>query len=247
MGKKVIVKFEGTPTGNWMVTFSDMNTLLLTFFVLLFSMSTLSESKIEEAFDQKGGDSLALLTDDTWQYQSDFFFDPIPAITKDVNSAALSIFNEMEDAEIAGDGIPDGVEFEISDASDGKIAIMLADRLLFRPGQIELTDVSKEFLDKVRIFLQRIVSITPRRILVEGHTDNTTPEDEGYIISSRRAEMVLQYLLEGHDLPPALFSVVGYGASKPIVINNSDVNRARNRRVRIIVETSDELEAESFK
>lgn len=247
MGKKIEIRYEGNPIGGWMITFSDMNTLLLTFFVLLFSMSTLSESKIEEAFDTEGGDSLGLLSEDSWQYASDFYFDPVPVISKSVNSSALSIFNEIEDAAMAGDGIPNGVEFEISDAPNGKIAIMLADNLLFAPGQLDLSPESKKFLDKVRIFLRRIVSITPRRILIEGHTDNTTPEDEGYIISYRRAEKVLQYLLEGHDLPPALFSVVGYGASKPIVVNNSEINRARNRRVRIIVETSDELDAEAFK
>ena len=247
MGKKVEIRYEGTPIGSWMITFSDMNTLLLTFFVLLFSMSSLTESKVEEAFDSDSGDSLGLLSDDSWQYASDFFFDPIPVISKSVNISALSIFNESDDSEDSGDGIPNGVEFEISDAPNGKIAIMLADNLLFAPGQTELTAESMKFLDKVRIFLKRIVSISPRSILIEGHTDNTSPVDEGYIISSRRAEKVLQYLLEGHDLPPALFSVVGYGASKPIVVNNSEINRARNRRVRIIVEPSDELDAEAFK
>jgi chemotaxis protein MotB len=246
MAKKTIVKYEGSPIGGWMITFSDMNTLLLTFFVLLFSMSSLSESKIEEAFDSDSGDSLGLLSEDSWQYSSDFYFDPIPVIKKSVNSAALSIFNE-DDAQTPGDGIPNGVEFDISDAPNGTISIMLADNLLFAPGQTNLTEESKRFLDKVRIFLGRIVSISPRTIIIEGHTDNTSPVDEGYILSSRRAEKVLQYLLEGHDLPPALFSVVGYGASKPIVVNNSEINRARNRRVRIIVETSSELDAEAFK
>jgi chemotaxis protein MotB len=80
------------------------------------------------------------------------------------------------------------------------------------------------------------LSINPRRIAVEGYTDNTVPLEESFVISARRAEIVLQYLLRNEALPPQLFSVVGYGSFKPVVENSSDLNRARNRRVRILVE-----------
>ena len=132
--------------------------------------------------------------------------------------------------------VPDGVEFQINDATDGVVTILIADRVLFGPGQTELTQQSEEFLGNVRLFLQRILSVMPRRVIIEGHTDNSTPDEEGYIMSARRAEAVLLFLLADGVLPPELFSIVGYGPSKPILPNTSDENRAKNRRVRIFLE-----------
>jgi chemotaxis protein MotB len=233
---KIEKVYEGTPTGNWMVTFSDMNTLLLTFFVLLFSMSSLTTEKFEEIFQPNKGDQLGLLSTSSLVYASRLVFDPMPAIPKDRVRTALNVFRQDGDKFHAPINLPDGVEITISDAPGGVVTIVLADRMLFAPGQTELTRESMEFLDKVRLFIGRIISVIPRRIIVEGHSDNTAPEEERYIISARRAESVLLHLLGDGTLPPELFSVIGYGSSKPLVPNNSDANRAKNRRVRIVLE-----------
>lgn len=237
---KKIIKYEGTPLGSWMVTFSDMNTLLLTFFVLLFSMSSLATDQFEEIFQPNRGDGLGLLSDESKAYSSTIHFDPFPLLPKSAPKSALNVFRSEEDEKGKTVGIPAGVEFKISPGLNGTITIMLADKLLFPPGSTELSEESRDFLDKVQLFLQKILTITPRRVMVEGHTDNTTPVDEGYRISAKRAEVVLLYLLKDETLPPELFSVIGWGASKPLVLNNSDENRAKNRRVRIILEPSDE-------
>lgn len=236
MPKKEKIVLSGTPAGAWMLTFSDMNTLLLTFFVLLFSMSTLATDEFEEMFQARQGEGLGLLNKDARAYSSKLVFDPTPLLPKNAVSSALNVFRSVDEQGRRQVNVPDGVEFQINDAADGVVTILIADRLLFGPGETALTPESMVFLEKVRLFLQRILSVMPRRVIVEGYTDNSTPTEEGYIISAERAEAVLRFLLADGVLPPELFSVVGYGDSKPLVPNTSDENRAKNRRVRIYLE-----------
>lgn len=236
MAKKIKIVAAGTPMGSWMLTFSDMNTLLLTFFVLLFSMSTIATDKFEEMAQAKQGDGLGLRGKDARAYSSKLVFDPSPLLPKNAVSSALNVFRSIDEKGSRQVNVPDGVEFQINDAADGVVTILIADKLLFEPGQTELDPDSLEFLEKVRLFLQRILTVMPRRVIVEGHTDNSTPEEEGYIMSAKRAEAVLLFLLADGVLPPELFSIVGYGASKPRLPNTSDENRAKNRRVRIYLE-----------
>lgn len=240
MPKKEKVVFEGTPVGSWMVTFSDMNTLLLTFFVLLFSMSSLSTDTFDEMFKPSKGDSLGLLNEDTRAYASKLIFDPRPVLPKGVVRSALNVFRDESDIPGETINIPDGVQFDIIDAETGVLSIVLADRLLYAPGQTTLSEESREFLTKFRRFLHKIFDVLPRRVVIEGHTDNTAPEEERFVVSAQRAEAVLEFILADNTMPPALFSIVGYGSTRPIVENTSDENRAINRRVRIVLEPEED-------
>lgn len=244
MAKNVITRKEGAPQGGWMLTFSDMNTLLLTFFVLLFSMSSINPDKFEEMTSPSTeGDGLGLLSDMSQTYNSGVFFDPFPFLAKHAVSSALDVFRTPQDQPNMTIGLPEGVEFELTDDPYGEVAIVMADKLLFAPEATELSDESKDFLRKVRMFLNKVLAFQARRVVIEGHTDDAAPQEERFIVSAERAEKVLEFLLSGSALPPSLFSTVGYGDAKPFVPNNSDENRAKNRRVRIVLEPPDLIEA----
>jgi len=236
VARKTKTRFAGVPMGSWMVTFSDMNTLLLTFFVLLFSMSSLTSERFEEAFGNYGGDGLGLMNEGSGSYASSLIFNPMPEIPDNALRTAVRSLEVGEGTERRGWGLPDGVEVSISDAPDGEIEIVLVDRLLFEPGSAELNPEASIFLGRLQNFLSVVFERTTRRITVEGHTDNSAPAEECYITSARRASAVLDFLLADGVLPPERFSIVGYGASRPKVPNDSDANRAQNRRVRIVVE-----------
>lgn len=235
MAKEKIV-YEGTPVGSWMVTFSDMNTLLLTFFVLLFSMATIADDKFDEVFEREEGDGLGLLEDEGTTYSSSMIYDPLPMMAKSSRKSLLQAFSTAADMPNASAGVPDGVEIDISDGISGRITITLADRILFEPGETELTPANRELLRQVRLFIQKIIAISPRTMVIEGHSDNRPPEEERFDISFRRAKAVLDVLLADRVLPPSLFSVIGYGDTKALLPNNTDENRAFNRRVRIVLE-----------
>jgi chemotaxis protein MotB len=239
--RKTIVRKEGTPAGNWMVTFSDMNTLLLTFFVLLFSMSSIKAEGFQEFFRMLSGDRLGLLQVSDRSRMIAAVFDPLPEINKNVMRTALAEFAEGIQIEAGDTGVADAIELRFEDAPDGAVQVELADRILFEPGSVELLPDSRAILDRVRVFLGRILSFSNRRVVVEGHTDGTIPHREAFLLSARRAAEVLEYLLQHGvetglpGLPPERFMTVGYGSLRPKVAEDTAEGRAKNRRVRIFL------------
>jgi chemotaxis protein MotB len=244
VGRKVIIRKEGIPQGVWMNTFSDMTTLLLTFFVLLFSMSSITSEKFQEFFRSFTGDELGLLQAGDLVSSSGFIYDPIPEVPKSpARMALVDLANSTDTSEGTG-SVADAVEFYVDDAPEGAISIVLADKILFEEGSATLTPEAQTFLLRLREFLARVLALSDRRVVVEGYTDDILPPREGYILSARQAVAVLDVLLAQREgdatvLPPERFMVVGYGAMRPKVPNDSPENRAVNRRVRILLQPPD--------
>ncbi len=93
----------------------------------------------------------------------------------------------------------------------------------------ELKAESYPELDRLVAFIKKN---KPERVRIEGHTDNSGTQDYNMNLSLARAESVLNYLLN-KGLSKDILSIEGFGMSKPIVENNSEVNKAKNRRVEI--------------
>jgi outer membrane protein OmpA-like peptidoglycan-associated protein len=100
--------------------------------------------------------------------------------------------------------------------------------ILFEPGQAALLESSFETLDIVGTILRRYPQFTVR---VEGHTDDVGDEAQNVVLSQARAEAVRSYLVQNFTIPPEKISAAGFGEALPIAPNDSDENRARNRRV----------------
>jgi len=100
-------------------------------------------------------------------------------------------------------------------------------------------DSSIATLDPASIpLLSAIIGITERcsqfNLEVSGHTDSTGNEAENQLLSELRAKSVAQYLTD-NGVDPARITTIGYGEEKPIVVNNSALNRARNRRIEFTI------------
>ncbi len=239
MARKTIIRKEGAPSGAWMVTFSDMCTLLLTFFVLLFSMSSLRSEGFVEFFKAFSGDSLGLFQSGAVITSGEMIVNPIPEIPSDPVRSSIGLLFEGELEETAGSGPPDAVEATISDAPDGAVTFILVESVLFQSSSAEINPGAAGYLNRMKNFLAEILSHTDRRITIEGHTDNSIPTEEGFALSAQRAVAVLNALLQDTTLPPGRFSVVGYGPTRPRVSNDTEEGRAKNRRVSIVVEPPD--------
>lgn len=117
-----------------------------------------------------------------------------------------------------------------------RIIININNKILFESGSAELRKGVYGALDKIKGIL---AGYPENRIMVEGHTDNvpigTAKFRDNWQLSTERALAVLNYLLRNRNLKPARFSAVGYGEFNPLVPNDTDVNRAQNRRVDITV------------
>jgi chemotaxis protein MotB len=118
----------------------------------------------------------------------------------------------------------------------GVVYIDISDKMLFKTGKYEVTPQAKEVLGKVAMVLKNQPDI---EFMVEGHTDNV-PYRSGVLLdnwdlSVKRATAVVRILQNQYGLDPAKMAAAGRGEYNPLMDNNSDENRAVNRRTRIVI------------
>jgi chemotaxis protein MotB len=120
-----------------------------------------------------------------------------------------------------------------------RLTMTLVDKILFSSGSADVSKDGKLVLDKVITILK---DITDKRIQVEGHTDNVrifssvrTRYPTNWELSTARATQVVRYLQEEGGLDAKLLSATGYSEYQPIAPNDSDENKAKNRRIEIVL------------
>lgn len=223
-------KQEDPPLGAplWMATFADMSTLLLAFFIMLLSFSSIQESKFQEAVASLQGALGVMMSPQTVIEQEQVL---IPTPTE---SDIQEVLQEVQKIRIslAEEGLED--QLEISLEKDG-IAISIASPFLFEPAKAEMRGDGKKVVDGLGVVLRKV----PNRVRVEGHTDNvpikTDEFPSNWELSSARAIAVLK-ALRNTGVASDRLSATGFGEFHPVASNANEAGRARNRRVQILVE-----------
>lgn len=227
---------EGDYSGsNWETTYADMMSLLLTFFILLFAYSTIDVQKFKEAVISLQA-ALGVLPGSPGVL--DQFDLPAPQEPSQLGSLArqdqglLKVMAKL-DKYFKEKGLGDRVRLELESRG---LVIRFTDTVLFDLGKAELKPDAKAVLAEIASILRTIGN----EIIIEGNTDNIPLKDTAiyptnWELSTARATTVLRYFVETTHLDPARFSAMGYGEYRPVVPNTSDENRARNRRVDIVV------------
>ncbi len=231
-------KKQQSSEGGWIVTYSDTVTLLLTFFVLLYSMSNVDSTKFKQIsqsfqsmFNGKNGQSILEFNTSTGEV-------PLvgkPQLTTDSNNnegqALLEdIISYVEENNLQSD-------VQIFQNEKG-FNIQMKDSVLFDTGKSQLKPESLNVLEKVYNLLSKLNN----KIIIQGHTDNmpiSTPQfPSNWYLSSSRALSVLDYFLVTKKHPnPDIFSMEACGEFYPIAPNDTPENRAKNRRVNILIVT----------
>lgn len=115
------------------------------------------------------------------------------------------------------------------------VVLVLQDSILFDPGEAEVLEQGQLFLDEIGGLLEGM----PNNVRIEGHTDTRPIANYRYPsnweLSGARASSVIRYLIDEFDIDDGRFSLIGYGEVKPVAKNDTDKNRAKNRRVEIII------------
>lgn len=202
---------EEDNTHRWLISYSDFLTLLFTFFVALFSLSTMDLWKAEKF---TGSLRKAFKVID----------EPIP-FDEDRNRAVVEDLKKLL-SDISG--------IEVKSDIRG-IVINLPSSILFDSGSAQLKQESKEILRLLADYLREIKG----RILIEGHTDNVpivqnSIYKSNWELSAARAASVLHFFIQ-NGLSPDRFTIAGYGEYKPIEPNDTPEGRAKNRRVELII------------
>lgn len=238
----------------WMVTFSDMVTLLLTFFVLLLSMCSLEASKIKQiqrvTLDAMGvlyegeKSELGFKTILSGREKVLFEGEKSDARLRTVVAEGRTMKEAFSETEIitekyarikiklVREKLLDILEFEETEKG---LSILLRNELLFNPGRAEINPEGNLVLNKIG----EIVKESRLGVVVEGHTDNvpisTNRFPSNWELSIARAVSVVTYLAEEVGVNPVQLSAVGYGDTKPRVSNDTPENRRKNRRVKFIL------------
>ncbi|MDN3637591.1 flagellar motor protein MotB [Simiduia curdlanivorans] len=117
-----------------------------------------------------------------------------------------------------------------------KIIIRIREKGSFRSGSADLVGEYADVMEEIRAVLRS----KPGKIEVQGHTDNvpiaTARFRSNWELSSSRAVSVASELMRGNEINPRRFQVSGFADTKPLVANDSGENRARNRRVEIVIQ-----------
>jgi chemotaxis protein MotB len=220
----------------WLLTYSDLITLLFVLFVVMYAISTTDLRKftvlaqsVSAAFNadvMQGQQAISINNGQDTSIQQD----TSSSGTSPVQSDLKAIQAALEDYAI-GQGL--GGEVEVGMAPQG-IVIRLNDALLFGSGRAHLDDHALKLVTKV----SNIVKPLPNHVRIEGNTDDTAPDGVLYTsnwdLSTGRAIAVLQAMVaDGVD--PSRLSALGNAQYNPITPNADDASRAKNRRVDIVI------------
>ncbi|HTY37980.1 MAG TPA: OmpA family protein [Bacteroidota bacterium] len=210
----------------WLLTYADLITLLLGLFVILYAMSKIDTEKYSQVVAALGG----------------VFGSPEATAMKlnvvDVVKTLPEFYRERAriEAEIRKGLDLGSKSLPITITQDERgVTVHLQEQLLFGSGSADLKQTSLSTLDQLAEVLKKMKN----DVRVEGHTDNvpiaTGAFPSNWHLSVGRALNVGYYLIEKHGMNAERVSVVGYSEYRPLLPNTSEENRARNRRVDIVI------------
>lgn len=234
MRKKKHVEEEGGGE-RWLITYADLITLLLAFFILMYTMSKQDSKKYQEV----AAHLKAIFTGSTAILATGNVAGKVPIELSfkggAENVAALKEQLEKELREIGDKGAADTMQ-KISLISDERgLVVRAMEKAFFDTGKADLTSRARSALDSITPVLLSM----PNHMRVEGHTDNvpinTSEFRSNWELSVRRATEVVRYLIEQHGFPPGRISASGYAEYRPIASNDTAEDRAKNRRIEIII------------
>lgn len=234
---------SGSNSAGWLTTFNDLMTLLMVFFVLLFTMGTINNNMIME-FQNALQSGLGILGAGS-RVSIAVQQSPSP-VTRQRQSTQAENETALEDEPAGAAAIDEALgEFAVQPGVNVRktkegVHISFADGLFFNFGRSDINAGGFAFLDKMVLLIHKI----SYSVRVEGHTDNvpihTDRFPSNWELSVARAVSVVKYFVDVGKINPQRLSAVGYGKSRPLVSNNSPAGRAKNRRVEIVLVTEDE-------
>lgn len=213
----------------WLLTYADLITLLLAFFIVMYSMSRIDAKRFGKMAEALNG----VLKGGTTVFQN---------LTEDeilkghglLKLGDLNMIQKQIEEKFEGLERPDDVQTEITERG---LVVHIMESALFKEGSAKLEPKAMEVLD---IIWEKIAPM-PNHVRIEGHTDdrtiNTVLFPSNWELSTTRATQVVRYFIDNYGMKPDKISALGYGEFRPVRPNNSIENRAKNRRVDIVILT----------
>jgi chemotaxis protein MotB len=216
-------------SARWLLTYSDMITLLLAFFVILYAVSKIDAKRYEAVVLAIHG-----VFKGNTPYPTTARGDraPTPAAPRDLG---LELMQQLQGA--LRDDLRGG-QLEIEQTRRG-VLVRFQDFCLFERGKADLTKDAKQILGKAAT----VVEPLPYAIEVEGHSDTlpirSAQFPSNWELSTARATAVVRELIEANGFSPLRFGARGLGEYKPRFPNDPVRGEPRNRRVELLIVTEE--------
>jgi chemotaxis protein MotB len=220
----------------WMVTFSDLTTLLLTFFVLLLSMSSMDDKSLKSSFTNFTSASGILNFKEYGDIYrpKDIMIEGIYNRIKDM----MTIKRSDDEADIPSDADETFMKETggqiLMQNVEGGFKLVFGHKIMFETGKAEIREEMKPILDEVAKFIKASYF----QVYIDGHTDNIPIKNDEFqsntILSLKRAYNVMKYLIDEGRVGADKLALGGYGEKHPIESNENPDGRDKNRRVEMI-------------
>lgn len=231
---------------SWLLPYSDLMTLLLALFIVLFSFSNVDALKFQsmskvfnqifsggtgildyESIMQGNGKQSANTTKEKAKEQKN------KVQTTAQEKTALNDIGEKINQYIAENGLTGQLKTSLT--SEG-LLVTINDSVLFDSGSAE---VRKEDIAIAKEISDLLVMDPPHNVIISGYTDNVPIQNSKFSsnweLSVMRAVNFMKIILENDQLDPSKFSAKGFGEYQPIASNDTKEGRAKNRRVEVLI------------
>lgn len=230
----------------WLLPYSDLMTLLLSLFIVLFASSAVDAQKFQsmskvfseiftggtgiidyESIEQQNGEELADETKEKLEKAKKQTQVPIE------EQNALSATQERVNQYILEKGLTGQLKTSLT--SEG-LLVTINDSVLFDSGR---ADVREEDIAVAKEISDLLVTDPPHNVIISGHTDNVPIRNSNFSsnweLSVMRAVNFMKIILENDQLDPRMFSAKGFGEFQPIASNDTEEGKAKNRRVEVLI------------
>jgi chemotaxis protein MotB len=240
----------------WLLTYSDLITLLMIFFVIMYASSNVSATKYKQlsqslnvAFEGGGknviGDDSAISITDSSTKVIDI--PPVDSKTSEGNKIEenkMEAIKQNVDKYLKQNGLSNSVSTKIDERG---LQVSLNSTLLFDSGK---ADVKADSIRQL-ISIGKILNKVDNYVRIEGHTDSSPINNyefrSNWQLSAIRATNVTELLISQAGIHPKRISAIAYGENRPVADNNTEVGKAKNRTVDIIILSSKFSKAEKTK
>lgn len=234
MSKKRNIEPEKENKERWLLTYSDLITLLCVFFIVMYTLSKIDAKKYEaiaQSLSKAMGGSSTIMPNSGANLTQGNIESNISAAMDKKEQASLEKLRQQIQSYLDKNGLNGQVSVSLEDRG---VVVSFPDMVLFDLGSAALTPHAQDMITSVGKFLNQV----PNYVRVEGHTDNlpisTAQFPSNWELSEARANSVVRQLITD-NIKPERLSATGYGEYRPSVPNDNEADRQRNRRVDITV------------
>ena len=229
----------------WVISYADFVTMLLALFMVMFALNGMDSKHVKnvnQSIEKVFTGQSAQETQISENVKNSEILQNGESILEHDGKTLLESKNGILDAEKILEKLKNDTNIKNNTTilkEKRGVVIRLSDTMLFDQGSAIIKPEALATLENISEKLREFNN----PVLIEGHTDSTPIKNEKYPsnweLSTARATNIISYLIEKQKLPPERLSAVGYGEYMPVAENNSAQNKAKNRRVDIIILSSD--------